>query len=153
MKLWHHMKKRLAKKCIGDRWWVLNIGINLKVGDMVHGCFGWNDVIREIEPQACNWYRKTFKKGWYIGDFDIVTDSGACSLTHCCTFPIPTKDQIMEYWKHLAANSEYIKEWVDKGSRTKKIIDAINNGECPFDEKGMLLDEYRVKDEENSEST
>ncbi len=147
MKLYYHMKKRLAKKCIGDNWRALNVGINLKVGDTIHGCFGWNDIIKEITPASANWYLKTFKRGWYICDFDIVTESGACSLVHCCEFPIPTKDQIMEYWINLAKDEKYIKEWVKEGSRTGKIVEAINNGECPFDDKGMLLDKYRVKDE------
>lgn len=138
MKLYKNMKKRLAKKYIGYTWKQLNIAKDLKVGDIVHTCRGYNEIIREIKPEYSYW----LKKGIFANDFEISIDAGYCKYTYCCK-PAMTKDQIMQYWANVAKNNP-VNEWHSEQSLA--IIAAIKNNECPFDDNGMLLDKYKVQE-------
>jgi hypothetical protein len=130
-RLFRHMSVRLAKKYIGERAKKLNYAINLKVGDLISSCKSYNERIAEIEPV---WIR--INHGSYIFDFDIVTETGnCCSVVHCCTFPLWTRDDIYELWQYwLSTNGD--DHW---GFRkyAEKIESIRASGGHAFDESGQ----------------
>jgi len=140
MKLYGSIKKRLAKKWIGnDYWYKMILARNLKVGDLIHTCNGYNERIAVIEPRI---WREPYRKGYVIGDLDIETESGGShSLQHCCDLPIFSKEQILSYWKYLAENNSDI-GW-NFGVQHQKLLKAVKNGEDPFDDFGCILPKYR----------
>jgi hypothetical protein len=119
-KLFKGMRKRLAKKIVGHRWYNLQYGLSLKPGDLVSSCRGYNERIKTIEPETiCT------SRGWVISDFDITTETGmCCSLIHCCTFPLETREEIIEYFK----------SW-----RTPEAIAASEKGGFPFYKEPMTV--------------
>lgn len=136
MKLYKHTKKRLAKKLLGDSWKKMLIASKLKPGDIVHTCKGYNEKIETIEPSF--FY---FAKGRVTFDFDIETEvGGCCSVRHCITFPVFSKSEILEQWKHWANSPS---EW-NFGEQHNIILNAVKNGEDPFDENGCLKREYSI---------
>lgn len=144
MKLYGSIKKRLAKKWMGnDCWYRMILARNLKVGDLIHTCNGYNEHIAVIEPII---WREPHHKGYVIGDLDIETDGGSShSLQHCCTLPLPPKDEILAYWKYLAKCPDT--GWIF-GVQHQKLLKAVKNGEDPFDSNGCILPEYRYTEAE-----
>jgi len=157
MKLYHHTTKRIAKKVHGGYdWKALNAAKDLKVGDMIHTCKGWNDIIRKITPEWFDARDLRIKRGRVVIDIAIETDSTNCSVILCCTLPVPTKDQIMEYWKRFSKDPHYGigSPWYKDecfGKQSNVVMDAVAAGKCPFDEKGMLLEEFKIKEEPQKE--
>lgn len=139
MKSYSRMKKRLAKKKMGHSWYKINefLKHNIKIGDIVHTCRAYNERITDIAVEC---FRT--KHGSYIYDFDITTDGKMnCSWRHCITYPAPSKDEILAYWKDYAKNSN--NEW-DFGSQHNKLIELIKEGIDPFDDNGCIKGEFKV---------
>ncbi len=134
-RLFRNMKIRLANKYIGHRAKKLNYAVDLKPGDLVSTCKCYNERIVEIEPCI-----NIINRGAYIYDFDIVTESGSsCSVVHCCTFPIKTRDEIYESWRCwlLETNDPWgFKEYAE---RIEKICASGNHA---FDENGQPYYEF-----------
>lgn len=140
-KLFGKMRKRLAKKLIGPeaRWRHLENGLSLKPGDLVSSCRGYNERIEAIEPEFVH-----TKRGWAIFDFGLQLVSGAsCSLMHCCTFPLETKEEVVAYFKHWGTPEAIA--WCEKGgwsfSSDPKVI-GVMEGKEVFDENGEPLYEF-----------
>jgi hypothetical protein len=136
-KPYYGIKKRIAKKKLGNRWHLINEGMKLKAGDLINSCKHYNETIKEIIPV---WIGSG--KANYVRDFDIETVCGSfCSFRYCCgSSHVPTHDEIYDYWK---SGVEYIlnekpenqiAEWI-------YIAETIKNGGDPFDESGRLKKE------------
>lgn len=141
-KFYRRVKRRVAKKMVARlgplAWKQLTLSCNLDEGDLIHTRKGYNQKIEKIEPDA--WFTK---KGWVIYDLDItLEDGGGCSLQHCCTLPMPSKEWVLNYWKYLAKLEDG--EWTF-GEQHQRLLKAVKNGEDPFDENGCLLESYVVK--------
>lgn len=137
MRLYHHLPKRIAKKHMRYSWFKLNYAKNLKPGDLISTCVGYNERIKEIIPV---WTRYGLSKGRYIIDFNIFTDKHSCSLCCCCTCPTETLEEVMEYW------TSWIPTWEREVDRSKPwnkticyIMDGIIAGRQVFNEHGELL--------------
>jgi hypothetical protein len=96
--LYEGMSRRLGEKHLPTGKWreKLEYGARLKPGDLISSCKGYNEIIREVEPE----YWQGLKPGKKVViDFGIETTVGSCcSLTHCCTVPLETKEQVVDYW-------------------------------------------------------
>lgn len=138
MKLYHKTTKRLAKKQIGHDWRILNLARHLKVGDLISSCKGYNERIAEVYPV---WSRS----GYFIYDFDIVTQSGSsCSIIHCCTLPIWTKQEVVDRWRPYSTPEG--KRWAEGIWKPDwhywKVIEGVKNGLDVFDEDGQLTYDF-----------
>ena len=69
MKLYFATTKRIAKKKLKHCWEKLNLGKDLKVGDIFTSCNGYNDIIQEITPIYRTYGLST---GVLVSDFDIM---------------------------------------------------------------------------------
>lgn len=145
-KLYKKISKRLAKKCMGgDRWSLLQPYATGEIteGVLIHTCRGYNEVISEITPIIMDYAgpNHQLKRGWYVIDLDIETaDGGNCSLAHCCTYPPLSKEEVLAYFQ---ARSKVESDW-DFGAQDNRLLDAVRNGEDPFDENGCVKAEYKV---------
>lgn len=129
MKLYSGTTRRIFKKRVKD-YKAFERFVTLKEGDLIHTCRGYNEIMSEVT--AIIYHNKLSKNNWYIGDFDIVTESGACcSFIHCCDFPW-TKKQITDYWKNLTH------DWF---INTPLSI-AAKEGRDIVDEDGQILAEF-----------
>ena len=139
-RLYKKISKRLAKKKMRQLWYALQPYADgeLCEGSLIHTCRGYNEVITEITPIAMDY---GIQKGWYLVDLDIETDKGTCSLWHCCTFPPPTREEILAYFQRRASVET---EW-DFGEQDNRLLEAVKNGEDPFDENGCVKKEFVVK--------
>jgi len=154
MKLYYGTTRRIAKKVLGLRhWWKLNQARNLKPGDLISSCVGWNQVIEEIQPQFCS--DPGLLRGRVVGDFDIITTEGSShSVIHCCTFPLLTRQEIENYWSSMDT-PEYIswyKKWTSGKEEFKdgvwgKICYAIKRGEPVFNEDGTRNPEWKLNED------
>ena len=141
MKPYTHMKKRLAKKRIGRGWSILCTAFKkgLEEGTVITTCHGYNEKIKEYD--YCIF---SYRKGYVVYDIDIeTTDGNHCSLRHCCLFPPLSKDEVLFDWKHRFVSDEK-SEW-RFGKQHYKVLEAVKNGEDPFDENGCLLEKYKIK--------
>lgn len=131
-RIYKKTSKRIAKKHILN-WKKIVEASKLKPGDLISGCLGYNEKIKEINPI---WVRGGLSKGSYILDFDIVTESGwCCSVIHCCTFPIWTGEEVLERWKFYLIHKN---NNIFQQERYKYIFSMIENNKNPFDDKGCL---------------
>lgn len=96
--LYEGMTRRLGEKHLPTGKWreKLEYGARLKPGDLISSCKGYNEIIHEVTPD----YWQGLKPGRkVVVDFSIETTVGSsCSLTHCCTVPLETKEQVVAYW-------------------------------------------------------
>ncbi len=143
-KLYTKIRKRLAKKRLGASWYPLQYGLTLKPGDLVSSCKGYNERIKEIEP---------IWSGNVVIDFDIIVESGSsCSLFHCCTFPLKSKEEIVAYI--LSWDSPEAKKWAEEGGWEfgvmKRQIEALKAGKEVFDDNGQPLFEFCTEHEQKS---
>lgn len=141
------VKKRVAKKMVARMgswaWKQLTLATSLIEGDVIHTCKGYSQVIEKIEPVA--WFTK---KGWVIYDVDFtLEDGGSCSLQHCCTLPLPPKEELLYNWR-VWANAPKT-DW-DFGDQHNKLIKAIRDGEDPFEDNGCIKKEYKVNYNESN---
>lgn len=137
MKLYRKIPKRIAKKKIGCDWKKFQAYSQMKPGDLVNSCSSFNDKVVEIKPR---WSKYGLRKGKYICDFNMILEHGSCSAAHCCTFPLPTQDQIIEDWKFWATpdglfniGNDKTHVWYQRGlacveGRGKEIVDEL--GQC-----------------------
>lgn len=139
MKLWYNTTKRLAKKLMGRHWRKLNYAKDLKPGDLISTCMGYNERIRTITP---DWTEYGLRRGSFVFDFDIVTESGnCCSLIHCCTIPLETKKNILSFWSlYNPERGGYL--GVPYWEHINNIAKAVKAGIEVFDEDGQPLYEY-----------
>lgn len=84
------------------------------------------------------------RTGWVITDFSIQLISGcSCSLMHCCTFPLETREEVIAYFKHWGTPEA--KAWCEKGgwsfSADPKVLGVMEGREV-FDETGQPLYEF-----------
>lgn len=137
MKLYYNTTKRIAKKVLGLKYWrKLNYARNLKPGNLISTCIGWNQVIEEIQPEWC--FDTGLLKGRIVGDFDIITTDGSShSVTHCCSFPLETREQINLYWS--GTDTFDYQPWKD-------ISSAIERGEEVFMSDGTRNPEWKAKE-------
>jgi hypothetical protein len=134
---------RLAKKHI---WGLrkLQYALNLKPGDLLSTCKGYNERIAEMTPV---WSNYGLRHGRYICDFDFVSETGcSCSAMHCCSFPLETRDQIYKSWRqsHGIAGCE---TFVCYAQRIEEVRAA---GGHAFDEDGQPYYEFCLHDWEKS---
>lgn len=143
MRIYRNTTKRIGKKKIGRRWKKLNLARNLRLGDLVSTCKGYNERVSEIDPI---WSNRGLSRGRYIIDFDITTESGSsCSVVQCCTFPTETREEIIEYWRWFATPEGRAWEEEMSGQGWKfsdGIVDAIAEGREVFDQDGQPLYEF-----------
>ncbi len=132
MKLYSGTTKRIFKKKVGKYGLIyLNQAKNLKVGDLLHTCRGYNQRIAEIHSEHS--YRRLSTNSWYICDFHIVFEDGnSCSWNHCCSLPY-TKEQITNYWKNMTH------DWFKDCS----LSIAAKAGKDIVNENGELLEEFK----------
>jgi len=146
IKLYSKIKKRLAKKLMGnDRWKFFKCYANgdLTIGSIVHTCSGYNKVVTDLTEVVTNYVRggRKLVRGKFVIDIDVDTAPlGSCSLYHCCYFPAMSKADILDYFKR---RSQVTSEW-DFGDQDNRLIEAVKNGEDPFDENGCVKQEYLV---------
>ena len=143
-KIYHGMKKRQAKKLLGRLWYPLQAYAKgeIKVGTVIHTCSGYNKTISVIHEDWC-WSND--RGATCLGELDFdFTDGSSCSLTHCCTFPTPPTDQIVEYFKMWGEEMPEEYESWDFGDQHNLIVEAIKNNEMPFNEDGTLKTEYTI---------
>ena len=148
-------KKRMFKKAYSHRYIykILDM-MELKVGDLVNKCDGYNGVIKKINKEI-GYYssRKTYKQFYPVFcDLDLIFEDGACcSYIHCCS-PKESKEEIeqkakdcIEYYKENGPN-----EWelYDKES----ILMAKGLPIC--DEMGLKIqypdDMFKVQQEDQN---
>jgi hypothetical protein len=140
-RLYRGMSRRQAKKHLGDCR-KLNFGVNLKPGDLVSSCKGYNERIKEITPVWTGHLGRSYSplpKGRIICDFDIITESGhSCSLIHCCTVPTETREQINQFWRECAERQPGHDElhYTDD-SYPKRVVKLLDEGGQAFDEDGQ----------------
>jgi hypothetical protein len=150
VKLYYNTTKRIAKKVLGLRYWnKLNYARNLKPGDLISSCTGWNQVIEEIQPE---WFGLGLLRGRIVGDFRIITTDGSShSVIHCCSFPLETHEQIKSHWRDMDT-PEYLawyKKWTSgreefKDSTWGKICYALKRGEKIFLEDGTRNPDWKL---------
>jgi hypothetical protein len=133
-RLFRGVNRRIAKKRLGDAT-KLNYGINLKPGDLISTCKGYNEIITEITPRWSTW---KMAKGEVIVDFDIQTETGGCSLEHCCTVPLETREAIYRKW--LDQKHELFRSYAE---RIRKVVEA---GGHAFDENGQPYYDFCLHD-------
>jgi len=132
-RLFRNMPRRLAKKYI-TRVTKLNFGLDLKSGDLVSTCKGFNERIAKIIP--CWGGGGRLRRGRYIYNFEIITECGhSCSLIHCCTVPTETREAINQYWVELSEVYPE-NEWI------QRVAEIIHSGEQAFDEDGQPMKEF-----------
>jgi hypothetical protein len=144
LKIYHGIRKRVAKKYLGYSWYKINnYGRFLRAGDLISTCKGWNEPIAEITPE----WRPTYGlRGHVVIDFHIFTESGGShSLTHCCSFPLETKQEIIKYW--LDHDNDWYKAWYSQSqpyeeSLTCRMISGIKAGEDVFMEDGQINEKW-----------
>lgn len=139
-KLFKKISKRLAKKRLGKTWYTLQPYATgeLVEGGLVHTCRGYNERVVALTPVISD---HGLKRGYYVVDVEIETEGeNFCSLRHCCTFPMPTKEDILRYFRALLGEKE---NWA-WGEQIQVILKALKNGEDPFEDDGQLKDEYKV---------
>jgi hypothetical protein len=135
MKLYYKSTKRIAKKIIRSDWKLLSLGLTMKVGDLIGTCKGWNFYITKIVPV---YYKHN--KGRFIVDFDVYTsDNCRCSFLNCCTYPAPDAKYMVERFKNLMENYPDPKCF---GKQVEGIYNAISNNINPFNDLGLLKEEY-----------
>ncbi len=140
MKLWHNSTKRVAKKIIGLNWYKLNQARNLKPGDLVSSCRGYNEIIAEIEPI---YFR--YKSKYLVDDFDLITDSGySCSILNCCIFPLKTREQIIKSWLNwLLPHNKKLYAVLNFPNKIMLALKDGVDGKDIFNENGTLKEEYK----------
>ena len=99
--LWYgKIRRRVAKKhlpkCFRDKFWVASLA-NLKEGDMINDCSGYNVKIFKIEPI----YKRVGKNGQVLVDIDITVNEwgGSCSLRSCGIIPALSREMIVQRMK------------------------------------------------------
>jgi hypothetical protein len=144
MNLYSRMRKRIAKKKLGNAWKDPRMiaGCKMKPGDLIGTCKGWNEIIETITPER---YQSPHTRGTIVFDFDIwTTAQSSHSMRNCCCLP-ETKQEIIDYWmSHVDPRyqADHIlwyggeKRYFD--SFTYKMCQAIKAGEEVFDERGMI---------------
>lgn len=113
----------------------------LKPGDVIHTCEGINLPIKEIA--AVNIFAENSGRRLIV-DFDVKTITGSChSFIHCCTYPVPSKEEMENYFKGWVSTPEALAECEKYGLRHTRLIgEAILNGEDLFDSQGVPFERY-----------
>lgn len=140
-KIYKHISKRLAKKRLTYRWKKLLFYASGEIteGAIIHTCKGYNEIIVSIEENFSKW---KLKRGWYLTDLDIQTDSGNnCSLSNCCTFPPLSNKEVLEYFQYRV---DHPSDWGSFGAQDDALLEAVKRGENPFDENGCVKEEYKI---------
>lgn len=147
IKLYEGMSTRLGEKHLGRGKCreKMEYGARLKPGDLISSCKGYNEVIHTVKPE----YWQGLRRGKVVVDFDIETISGSsCSLWHCCTVPLETKEQVVAYW--MRDSKEY-EEWAIsfyggeekwKNSYSYIIRDDLRAGIEVFNHDGTISRDY-----------
>lgn len=132
------MPFRLFKKCLGNYYSTLMYGASLKPGDLISTCKGYNERVKEVRPRWTKYGNcHRLRRGSYVFDFDIETEGGSsCSLFHCCTYPLETKEQIVKYFLEWDNAREYYPDM------PMLLTDALKAGKDVFDEDGQPFYEY-----------
>ena len=147
------IKSRLAKKYL-NRWSIghflkkdvrAKFG-NLKVGDLINDCTGFNGAIIEIQPEYIHRFG-----AWLLTDIDLQTENTVCSLTACGIEPELSRDvcearhlSFLEDWVfgkggmtwYGDPQSEQTKEGI---ARHKKTLDILKSGGHIADERGRRI--------------
>lgn len=144
-RLYHNLPWRIAKKWLADsRLYKLIGAVDLKPGDLISTCKGYNEVIEEIRPEIYQ-----INKGWVVSDFSVQTagpNGGNCSVLHCCTFPLETKEEVAKYWlSHQGPEyDKWVTNWyggdIDRyfESPGYKMVQLLNAGKEVFLPDGQL---------------
>jgi hypothetical protein len=128
-RLYHGTTARLAKKHIGWSLCKLKYAVDLKPGDLLSTCKGYNERIAEVYPEWTTW---NMRRGAVICDFNFTTETGcSCSAIHCCSFPLETRDQIYDSWKR----------WLPPANATQAEIDEVKKQGWGFVEYAQRLEE------------
>lgn len=149
--LWKGKKRYFSKRYRPARAKKLLIGLSLKPGDIIHTCFGFNQVIKEILPEANTWTHQDVRN---LFDFDITTEDGSShSWMHCCG-PKTSKEEIEDHWF-----SEFKNPPTDPNERTWGSFESemserqrnfyhwvkkmYETGQPICDDVGLFLPEYK----------
>lgn len=152
--IWRGMKRRVAKKYFkGYRKFMLRAFdyANIKIGDYVNDCTGYNGKIISMEPVYCH-IGKT-GKGSILVDVDIQTTNTGCSLTYCGVYPALPQQEVeakaIDFHRNWTL-SQPGKNWYGGNTekyaqiiaRTEKMIALFENGEHFTNEYGVVLPEF-----------
>ena len=114
--------------------------LELKVGDVIHDCDGWNHVVVK-EPHIYK-YRGGFGFMLPWTDFSLDLEGGRCS----CGCSVPVKGYSVEMMKQYVLDG--VEYFSSPGSSWPaspgyiKLAQLINDGVEVFDTRGILLPEY-----------
>jgi len=156
---WINMKSRVAKKYL-NKWSIgrfmkpelQNQFLNLKIGDIVNDCTGFNGRILKITPSY-----ECVGKGRILSGIDFQTENTRCCLISCGVEVGVSQSLIEEkYIKYLEKDfftEENISfyEGKDAGEYSKKHfameklrLEVLKSGNHITNELGILLPEYKV---------
>lgn len=150
------IKRRVAKKYL-NRWrlgkLINKLGLkyfDLKEGDLVNDCTGFNGSIIEIEP-----YYHPVGRAMVMVDVDLTTSNTGCSLIHCGVCHPLSREEIEKQTLSFLENwtfGEPGKKWYgdldapenrEQITQARKKLDILKSGGHITDEQGVLLPEFK----------
>lgn len=115
-------RKRIAKKKLDKYDWKwINFFAQLKVGDWIHTCEGFN---RRIESIEYDWARIGPKTS-VIYDIVFTDSNNRCHFVSGagCVFPKVSNQEIIDYWMDNWLNTEDSWGFADYAKRMKEALD------------------------------
>lgn len=141
--IWKNVKRRVAKKYL-KRYasdWMLDprakVFANLKPGDIVNTCSGFNNKIKQIIP-----YYFAVGKGQVLFSIDLVMEKGSvCDAQMCGVEPARSREDIeaemLQFYKQILKEERFFSP-KDK-EITEKNLAILESGGHIADENGMRL--------------
>lgn len=130
-------KRRVAKKYMNWKpglFLYLSRWSQVRIGDVIHTCNGFNDRVTSIEPE----YRRVSRGRLVVRDFDVTCETGNHSAMHCCGLDLLSRDEIIRYfvrWNE-ETNRKSAMGWGMLDVIATAQACAEGRGETLFDEQG-----------------
>lgn len=149
--LWEKKKKRyFSKRYRPARAKKLVIGLNLKPGDIIHTCLGFNQVIKSIAAEAGKWTGKYGQEvTCNLWDFDIVTEDGSSHSWMHCSGPKASKEEIEDAWFYSfrhpsddSGRSLFMQSSERMRNASLWMKERYESGLPICDDNGLMLPEY-----------
>ena len=116
-----------------ERKWLKYVS-ELRQGDLIHCCTGFNVRIKEIKPEVTD-----FRNTWFVTDFEITdTDGGLHSAMYCCDPPRSTTEierYFKEQWTEEALKRQEDLSW-DK-TDIRSLRQLLSEGKRICDDDGV----------------
>ena len=127
-------KRRFSKRYSVQEAEKLVEGSNLKPGDIIHTCSGFNQVIKTIYPEYF------YENDTILMDFDITTEDGSGhSWMHCCEQALP-KEHIADWYRFHALKAQELFGWSPTGqAELAWFLEKFEKGEPICSDEGFML--------------